>query len=101
MAIANGSVTCGTSPTKVCTLGEGGALITGSVSGCFAGGPNVATSGTSIGIPVPVAPTTLFVPGARTIPSTAVPSGADQTCDLYVISAAGSQSVTYLAPQGG
>ena len=104
MAIGNGLVSGVTSaaPVKICTLGEGGGLITGSVTGMLVGGPNVAISGANSGIPLPATPTVLFVPGARTIPSQVVPSGADQTCDLYaILTVAGSGSVTFYAPQGG
>ncbi len=104
MAVASGLITGVTSaaPVKICTMGEGGALVTGSVTGTFVGGPAVAASGANTGIPVPATPSVLFVPGARTIPSVAVPSGADNTCDLYAIATgAVNASVTYLAPQGG
>jgi len=103
MAISNWLVSGVTSaaPVKICTLGESGGLVTGSISGMFVGGPSVATSGANVGIPLPVTPTLLFVPGVRTTPSQAVPSGADQTCDLYAIVVSGSGSVTFFAPQGG
>lgn len=100
MAVANGAVTLNSStPTKVCTMGEQGALVWTSAAAntVFIGGPAVTTS-TGVGLPqssyVPV-------PGARPRGSMTIPSGADDTADLYAIATTGTPSISFVTAQGG
>ena len=53
MAITSGTVTIGTEPTLICTMGAGGALLFPSGDGVFIGGPDVTASGDKMGVPLP------------------------------------------------
>jgi hypothetical protein len=81
-------------------MGESGALVYASATGVFLGGAGVATSGAAAGVPLP-ATAIVMVPGARPRTIPVDPGVPDDTADLYVISTAGTQTVSFVAAQGG
>jgi hypothetical protein len=100
MAISSGVVALNSSTaTKVCTMGESGALVytTAAAGTVVIGGPGVTAT---TGVPLP-ASTYVQVPGARGRGVPVIPAVADDTADLYAISTTGTPSIAFLAPQGG
>lgn len=95
MALSSGTVTIGTTPTAICTMGDGGALICAADSGIFIGGPAVTCSGPAAGVPLP-AGLPVFMPGAkaRDIP---VLGAALDLAVLYGVSADGGQDVSFVS----
>jgi hypothetical protein len=61
MAVYNGSVTIGTSPTLICTIGQDGALVSATSAGVRIGGASVDISGANTGMMLPAA-TTMAAP---------------------------------------
>jgi hypothetical protein len=99
MAVASGTVTIGTSPTVICMMGQNGALVYASATGVFIGGANVAVSGAAAGVPLPSAQC-VQVPGSAARDLPLIGAGQD-TATLYGISAAGTQSVSYVTAASG
>jgi hypothetical protein len=84
---ANGSVSVGTTATKVCTVpAENDDVLVYCSAATFFGGPSVTSSGATTGVTVPA--TTL----------TRIPSVAGTVHDLYAIVASSTSTVTFLYP---
>lgn len=86
---ANGSVTVGTTATKVCTVPaeNDDVLVYCSAAGAVFGGPTVTATGATAGVTAPA--TTL----------THIPSVGGVVHDLYAVIASGTVTVSYLYPQ--
>lgn len=84
---ANGSVSVGTTATKVCTVpAENDDVLVYCSAATVFGGPSVTASGATAGVTVPA--TTL----------TQIPSVGGTVHDLYAIVASGTSTVAFLYP---
>ena len=96
MTVSSGTVTIGSEPTYICTVGAGGVLLCPSAAGVFIGGENVATSGENMGVPLPAGVPT-WMPGAAPFDMPVLGASVNYA-HLFGVSDGGGQ-VSFAAPQ--
>lgn len=96
MSVISGTVTVGKDPVLICAMGAGGVLLYPSAAGVFIGGPDVATSGEKMGVPLPAGVPT-WMPGGPPFDMPVLGASVNYAL-LYGVSDAGGQ-VSFAAPQ--